>query len=213
MKASPPSLVPILRSDTQGRLLARLFADPTREHNLTELVAWTGASLPTVSREVGRAEEAGVVRSRRSGPTRLVRADERHPLYPPLRQLILATYGAPAVVGEAFAGIDGADAVVLYGSWAARYRGEPGAPPADVDVLVIGTPDPDAVHDAADGAEDRLGVPVQATVRSRSAWLAADEPFLRQVRSRPLVPVLVHDGDAELVDDVAALADRAATGP
>ncbi|MCU0271098.1 MAG: hypothetical protein MUF83_20990, partial [Acidimicrobiales bacterium] len=74
MKVSAPSLAPMLRSDTQGRLLARILADPAREHNLTELVEWTGSSMPTVSREVDRAERAGIVRSRKTGPTRLVRA-------------------------------------------------------------------------------------------------------------------------------------------
>lgn len=59
----------MLRSDTQGRLLARILADPAKEHNLTELVAWTGSSMPTVSREVDRAEQAGISSSATSSPT------------------------------------------------------------------------------------------------------------------------------------------------
>lgn len=68
MKAPAPTLAPMLRSDTQGRLLARVLVDPAEEHNLTELVAWTESSMPTVQREVGRAEQAGIVLTRKVGP-------------------------------------------------------------------------------------------------------------------------------------------------
>lgn len=44
MKVPPSSLAPILRSDTQGRILARLFTDPMKSYNLTELVQWVGSS-------------------------------------------------------------------------------------------------------------------------------------------------------------------------
>ena len=205
MKVAAPSLAPMLRSDTQGRLLARILADPTKEHNLTELVEWAGSSMPTVSREVDRAEQAGIVRSRKTGPTRLVRANEDHPLYPAVRQLILGTYGPPAVIAETFANLTGAEAIVLFGSWAARYLGHAGRAPNDIDVLVIGESDVDAMHDAADAAEREIGLPVQATARSREAWLGANESFIREVRARPLVPVLVDDQATTLAADLEHL--------
>lgn len=205
MKVAAPSLAPMLRSDTQGRLLARLFADPSSEHSLTDLVAWTGSSMPTISREINRAEQAGIVASRRAGPTRLVRVNESHPLYPALRQLILATFGPPAIIADTFADLEGADAVILYGSWAARYHGEPGRAPNDIDVLVIGDVDLDTMHDAADTAERQIGLPVQPTARSQSAWLHADESFIREVRSRHLVPVLVNNQARHLTNDLSVL--------
>lgn len=213
MKVAAPSLAPMLRSDTQGRLLARILADPTKAHNLTELVEWTGSSMPTVSREVDRAERAGIVRSRKTGPTRLVRANEGHPLYPAVRQLILGTYGPPAIVAQTFADLTGAGAVVLFGSWAARYLGEPGRAPNDIDVLVIGEVDLDAMHDAADAAEPRIGLPVQATARTRTAWLEAQESFIREVRSRPLVVVLVDDPASAVATDLEHLHQHAGPTP
>lgn len=190
MKVPASSLAPILRSDTQGRILARLFADPDVGYNLTELVAWAGSSMPTVLREIDRAEAAGVVTTTRVGPTRVVRANPTNPLYRPLREIILATYGPPAIVADEFAGIDGIDAVVLFGSWAARYAGEPGRAPNDIDVLVIGNPNRDEIDDASERAEGRLGLPVQATVRTRAQWDAERESFVREVKSRPLLTVL-----------------------
>lgn len=121
MKVSPPSLAPILRSDTQGRVLARLFTDPSRSYSLSQLVEWAGSSLPTVQREVRRAEEAGILRSEKIGPTRLVRVNPEHPLHHAVRRIVLATYGPPALIAREFEDLENTDAVLLFGSWAARY--------------------------------------------------------------------------------------------
>jgi predicted nucleotidyltransferase len=195
MKVPAPSLAPILRSDAQGRILARLLVDPEASYSLSDLVAWSKTSMPTVQREVERAERAGIVTTDRVGPSRLVRANVNHPLHRALRRIILATYGPPAVIADEFEDIPGAHAVVLFGSWAARYLGEPGRAPNDIDVLVIGAADRDVVDDAAERAERRIGVPVQATARTRSQWESGRETFLHEVRSRPLVLVLVDDTD------------------
>ncbi len=49
---------------------------------------------------------------------------------------------ADVVTGrDEFAGLEGVVQVVIFGSWAARYEGERGLPPNDVDVLVVGAPD------------------------------------------------------------------------
>lgn len=198
MKVPAPSLAPILRSDVQGRLLARLLTEPDRAYNLTELVRWSGSSMPTVQREVGRAEEAGIVTTEKVGPTRLVRANAEHPLFDALRQIVLATYGPPVVVAREFETIDGADAVLLFGSWAARYLGQPGRAPNDIDVLVIGSPDRDEVDDAAERVEQVIEMPVQATVRSPSQWTSNRDSFVRELKSRPLLAVLTDDAAESL---------------
>ena len=193
MKVPAPPLAPILRSDAQGRILARVLADPDKSHSLSDLVTATGASMPTVLREVQRGEQAGILTTEKVGPMRRVRARVDHPLYGAVRRIILATYGPPAVVAEEFAGIQGAEAVLLIGSWAARYLGEAGRAPNDVDVLVVGDADRDLVDDAAQRAEERIGMPVQATVRTRAQWRSERGSFVREVKSRPLVVALAND--------------------
>jgi hypothetical protein len=165
---------------------------------LSDLVTWSKTSMPTVQREVNRAEQAGLVTSAKVGPTRLVHANTAHPLYGAVRQILLATYGPPAVVAQEFQKIAKVDAVVLFGSWAARYLGHPGPAPNDVDVMVIGNANRDVVHDAAARAERRIGLPVQATIRTPTQWTSGRESFIKEVRSRPLVLVLVADEDSAL---------------
>ena len=195
MKSSVPSLAPILRSDTQGRMLAELLIDPSRELSLSDLAGRVGASVATVAREVDRAETAEILTSRRVGTVRLVRADTSNPLREPLTQLIAATYGAPAIIAAAFSEVPAVERLYLFGSWAARYRGQPGPTPRDIDVLLIGRPDRERAYEAADEAEHRLGLPVQVTFRTPQQWAREDDPFIVEVKSRPLLPLL-HQDDA-----------------
>lgn len=189
MKLAPPSLLPVLRSQTQARMLAELLLNPDRELPLSELADIVGTSLPTVVREVRRAEQAGLLSTRTIGRTRLARAVASSPMYAPMRELLELTFGAPAVLAEEFAGVEGIDAMYIFGSWAARYTGQPGREPADIDVVVIGDPHRDGAYDAAERAESRLRRPVQITIRTPAQWNDARDPFLRHIRSQPLVPV------------------------
>lgn len=194
MKRTPPPLIPVLRSSTQARLLTRLLTDPQQEHSLTALAEEAETSVATAMREVDRAEEAGLVRSRNVGRTRLVQANESSPYFRPLSELLLVAFGPLTVVAEELARVEGVGEAYIFGSWAARYRGEAGRAPADVDVLVIGRPAPYDVYDAAERAEKRLGRPVQITIRKPEHWnRPGDDPFLAEVRRRPLVPLFADE--------------------
>ena len=80
--------------------------------------------------------------------------------------------------------------MVIFGSWAARYNGERGLPPNDVDVLVVGAPDRLAMYAAAERAESRLSQPVNPVVCPPEQWARPAEPFIREITSRPYVTVL-----------------------
>lgn len=163
---------------------------PERECTISELASLAGTSLPTTTREVARAEQAGIVATRQIGRSKLVRADTSSFVHEPLRDLLLRSFGPVAVVAEEFADVAGMDHLFLFGSWAARYEGEPGRAPRDIDILVVGTPDRDAVYEAAERVERRCRLPAQATIRTLRQWeRPASDPFLRQIRGRPLVEI------------------------
>jgi predicted nucleotidyltransferase len=193
MQAPSPPLLPLLRSRLQAELLTLVLLAPDREWSLTQLAARTGASLSSAQREMARAEEAGVVSSRRLGNTRLVTAADS-PLTAPLTELLVRSFGPRQVVAEDFAGLAGVEEVFLFGSWAARYAGEPGRAPADIDVLVVGYPDRDELDEAAQRAGSRLATEVNVTVRSPQWWQDGGDGFHAEVTRRPLIRVLPEDG-------------------
>ena len=179
--------MPVLRSQQQGEILALLLGDPDLELSLTEISERTGAPHPSVYREIERAEQAGLVTTRRVGNTRLVQANTASPYYAGLSEVLTRAFGVPAVLAEALNAIDGVTAAYIYGSWAARHEGHPGQRPVgDIDVLVLGTPDRDQLYGALNSAERRLGRSVDATIRD-PAWLESGTgAFHDTVTSRPL---------------------------
>lgn len=203
-KGRLPSLLPILRSQQQGEILALVLGDPALELSLTDLGRRTGAPHPSVHREIERAESAGIVTSRKIGNTRLVRANVDSPYYAGLADVLTRAFGVPAVIAEAIGAIDGVDEAYLYGSWAARHAGEPGTRPVgDIDVLILGNPDRDLVYAALSSAEERLGRPIQVTFREPGWLVSGDGSFHDTVTSRPLLPL-----DREISRGRSGPADR-----
>jgi len=187
-KTGPPPLLPLLRSRLQAEVLTLVLLNPDREWTMTDLATRVGSAVSSVQREVVRAEQAGVMSSRRVGKTRLVTA-AKSPLTGPLAELLLRSFGPRQVLAEELGNIPGVEQAYLFGSWAARYAGLEGRPPADIDVLVIGTPDRDELDDAAQRASARLAQEVNVTIRSTDWWRSGDDGFHSEVTRRPFVEI------------------------
>lgn len=166
-----------------------LYLHPGAEFGVSDLAGRLGVPLSTLHREVARLDEAALVTSRRLGRNRLIRANTDHPAADALTRLLEVTFGPRAVIAEEFV-IPGARQVVVFGSWAARYAGEPGPPPRDIDVLVVGAVDRADVYDAADRAASRLGIEVNPVVRSAKQWADPEDALVRQIKASAHTVVL-----------------------
>jgi hypothetical protein len=187
------SLLPILRSRGQAEILCAVLANPNREWTLGELAKVSGQSLPTVQREVERAELAALVESRRMGRQRLVKAGPSQ-IAIMLANLLLWSYGPKFVIAEEFAGIKGIDRLFIFGSWAARYHGVDGYPPQDLDVLVIGDANLSDVFRAAHAASNKLQLEVNPKLFSHTWWEnKTGSGFRMEIERRPIVEIEVGD--------------------
>jgi DNA-binding transcriptional ArsR family regulator len=183
-----PSLLPILRSQQQGEILALLLGDPALELSLTEIAVRAGAPPSSVHREIERAERAGLVTTRKVGNTRLARANTDSPYYAGLSEVLTRAFGVPAIVAQALAPVAGISAAYIYGSWAARHQGHTGQRPVgDIDVLILGVPDRDQLYSTLGDVEQRLGRPVQATIRDADWLESGTGSFHDTVTSRPIL--------------------------
>jgi hypothetical protein len=192
VRTAAPALFPLLRSALQAKLLVRILLGGAEE-SVVDLAAAVAADPGNTAREVARLERAGIVATRRVGRTKLVQANTRAPFYRPLLDLVTIVLGPAKVLAEEIAGIDGVVCADVFGSWAARYHGEPGPLPADVDLLVVGKPDRDDLHDATQAAARRLNRPVNPVIVSPRRWNTSDDGFIRELHSRPRVRVLPAD--------------------
>lgn len=199
MRSKAPELLPILRSRTQAGVLTVLLLNPDLELSLTELAARVGSSLTSVADEVRRLERAGLLATRSLGRARLVRAGSG-PLVDALAEVMLRAFGPVQIVGEEFGhAADELRPVVvelaLFGSWAARYSGQDGSEPADIDVLVVVTDaavDRGPIYAAADRAQLRVGRPVNPVIVTRQRWEqrgSGTDRFVDEIQSRALVPL------------------------
>lgn len=168
-----------------------LLLHPEEEYGVSDLAARLGVPLSTLHREVVRLDGAGLVASRTLGRNRLVRANPSHPAAPALTQLLEVTFGPRVVIAEEFA-IPGAEKVAIFGSWAARFAGQTGPPPHDIDVLVVGKVDRADLYEAADRAQSRLGMEVNPVVRSMQQWIDAADSLVAQIKASAFVVVLDH---------------------
>jgi hypothetical protein len=191
MRNEVPALLPLLRSNFQGDLLALLLLDPEAEHSLADIARWTSANVSVVHREVERLVLGGVATDRRVGKARLIRVDPGYELIAPLTELIMRSYGPLAVLQEILGrttspGLIGA---YIFGSWAARYSGESGRTPRDVDVLLVGAVPRDLIFEIEREARARIGKDVNVTRIDPAEWEVASTPFVSTLRQRPLVEV------------------------
>lgn len=188
MRSKAPALLPVFRSQHQAALLAWLLLHPEREYTLTDLAHRLDIPLTTVQRDAQRLVEAGILQDCTLGRARLLKANPSNRATAPLTQLLEVTFGPEFVIGEEFA-IAGVNRVLIYGSWAQRYKGTPGPPPNDVDVLVVGNPDRADVYDAADRAQARLGMQVNPVIRSEQKWDEALDALIVQIKATDTVEV------------------------
>ncbi|TML96461.1 MAG: ArsR family transcriptional regulator [Actinobacteria bacterium] len=179
--------LPIFRSATQARLLTHLFViGGDQPLSLTALRERIDAPLSTVQREVEQLERAGLVASERIGNTRLVHANRDSPYFGDLQSLLLKAFGPTTLLTSLLGRIPRVAEAYIYGSWARRYHGEAGPVPRDLDVLVIGDPNPNAVYRAARRAESELNLEVNPIIATHDEW-QKPRGLLKRIQVGPLV--------------------------
>ena len=187
-------LAPVLRSETQARLLAAVLLQPDREASIADLARETGSDPGNLHSEVERLVQAGILADRRVGRTRLLRAGDSA-LVGPLADLLLLGYGPKTAVEDALTDIPDIEQAFIGGSWAARYHGQAGAFPHDVDVIVVGKPNRDDVTEAVIEALRTVGHDGQVIFRSPTAWREAKDTFTRTAKDSPRVELTIGNDD------------------
>jgi DNA-binding transcriptional ArsR family regulator/predicted nucleotidyltransferase len=182
-----PSLLPLPRSENQLDLLAALVLAPTRVWSIAELVEPTGLPQPSVSRELRRLADVGLVRISGRVNARQVQVNAESVIFPELHGLMLKSVGPKPVLEDALQHVPGIDGASIYGSWARRYQGEAGTEPHDIDVLVVGNPDVDLLCAVVEQAAATLGRDVNSTMLTSKEWSGGTSSCVTQLHDDALV--------------------------
>ena len=169
-------------------VLTHTFVDPARELHLRELVRLTGLAPRSVQQEVEKLIGAGLLTERRSGNRRYLRANKSHPLFKPIREIVIKTTGIAEVLRDAL-GTDGIESALVFGSIAAE---QPVAG-SDVDLLVIGSIGLREAVRRLGKAQDVLAREVNPVVWTRKEFEKRRhnaDPFFRRILQGPLIQVM-----------------------
>lgn len=192
---SATATLPIFRSELQLRLLGLVLLNADRAWTAPELARRLDSTAVSVHRELHRALDAGLLEREAIGRTYLYRGATDSPLHEPLRQLLERTVGIEPELRRALEEVPGVEAAFIHGSFAsdARIR-----PTSDVDVLVLGNPDPHTLRRRLRRVETQLGreIDLLAYTPAEFALLLESGNSLVRGISRGPVTSLIGSADA-----------------
>jgi len=177
-----------LFTQTQQRVLSVLFGNTARSYYANEIIGRAQIGNGAVQRELARLEAAGLVTSERIGNQKHYRANERSPVFEPLRELVLRTAGLADVLREALTPLaPQLLAAFVFGSIA---KGEDNAS-SDVDLFVVSdTLTFSELFGALETAGRALGRDVNPVVHSRlevATLRRKKNSFIERVMDQPKI--------------------------
>jgi DNA-binding transcriptional ArsR family regulator len=119
----------------RAEILRLLFAKPSAELHLREIMRQSHLTLGTIQQEVARLSNADLLTVRRDGNRLYYRANTQHPIFLELQGIALKTTGLREQLLSVLADIPGIDLAFVYGSIASDAAGAG----SDVDLLIVGT--------------------------------------------------------------------------
>lgn len=193
MKPKPGLLSPLIRSDVQGLILAKLFMNSDQDFTITDLAEYAFTSVPTAMREVDRLVDAAYVLDKPLGRTRLIKANQEHPLFESIFQLIAHSYGPATLLPRALAGLFGLQRAFIYGSWAQRLAQQPGPQPAELEVLLVGNMNRIDASRALAPIEQKIGRPLTLQFVNNVDFEHDSTEFVRTIKTQPMLELDLTD--------------------
>jgi predicted nucleotidyltransferase len=179
------SLSAILFSEYRRRVLGLLLLHPDQHYYLREIARQTGTAPGTLTRELGKLVEAGVLGVEKVGNQAHYSANRDCPIFSELAAILRKTSGLAEVLSEGLAPFAShIEAAFVYGSMASD-KARAGS---DIDLMVIGGVGFADLVQALYPLQEVLGREINPKVYSRPAWkkLVADQSaFVRDVLAKP----------------------------
>jgi hypothetical protein len=101
MSKARKTVLEILFPQVRAAILRALFRTPLKQRYVRELVVITGLAMHTVQDELRKLAAIGVVKSWSNGYHRFYAADDRHPLFPHLLEIIRLSAKLPSTAHAA----------------------------------------------------------------------------------------------------------------
>ena len=189
------TLSELLSSRVKAEIFRLLFGLQDQELHVRAMARQSGLNDATVRQELKRLIRFGLVELRRDGNRVYYRANQQHPLYLEIHNLVLKTTGLVAVLREALAH-DDINVAFVFGSVA---RSEEKAQ-SDVDLMVIGSVGLRQLTKLLSGVSGQIGREINPHILTLEEFHRrknARDHFLTTVLSEPRLFVKGNDHELE----------------
>ncbi len=122
----------LITSQTRIKLLKKFFLNSSTKAHLRGLESEFGESSNSIRIELNRFEKAGLLNSRRDGNKKIYNANEEHPLYRDIHNIILKETGIDSVIEKIINRIGNLISVYLTGDFAH------GKDNGNIDLILVG---------------------------------------------------------------------------
>ena len=177
-----------LFTKTQQRVLGLLFSKPDKSFYTNEIMRWASVGRGTVSRELSRLVDAGLLTASKEGNQIYYRANSLCPVYKELIGIVRKTFGVADGIREALKPLDNRiDLAFIYGSIAKGTD----IKSSDIDLMLVGT-------DLSYGDVVEVLLPLEETLQRSinpsiyekedyMARLNANNTFVLRVLEQPII--------------------------
>jgi DNA-binding transcriptional ArsR family regulator len=176
----------LITSKSRIEVLTWFVVHPGERFHYSQLANLLKASRASLQKELKRLEDGGILCSTKEANIRFYWVNQDNPLYPALKEIIFKTAGLADYLRDSLDEIGELEIAVIYGSVAKNVEDMR----SDVDLLVIGDVDLDALHVAVDTAERTISREINSTVYTRKEWAARiqmGQSFATDILSGPKI--------------------------
>jgi predicted nucleotidyltransferase len=183
----------LITSKARLALVTLFLTHPDERFYQKQLIRDLGLSSSLVQLELRKLESIGFLASSRESNTRYFQVNKSFPIYAELKSIVFKTVGLADFLRDSLEQIGPVEVALIYGSVAKNVEDMR----SDVDLLVIGDADVDALHEAIDAAEQAIGREINPTVYSRADWagrVKIKQAFVTDILASPKI-FLIGDED------------------
>ena len=192
-------LAEILSSKIRSEIFRMLFGVNGKELHVREIERRSGLTIGTIQQELKKLVRLDLIRRRKDGNRLYYKANQEHPLYPDIRNLVLKTVGLADFFREALKGNPNIKLAFVFGSIARHEEKDK----SDVDLMIIGDIGMRQLTGLLSGVSGQLGREINPHILSIREFLkrkSAKDHFLIQVLESPKIFIIGNEDElAELV--------------
>jgi len=173
-----------------------LFGVSEKPLHMREIERRSGFAIGTVQKELQKLIRLDLVIKERDGNRVYYHANEEHPLYPDIRDLVLKTIGLVDILRNALLGHPGTILAFVFGSIARQEE----KAASDVDLMVIGNLGLKKLTTLLSGASGKIGREINPHILTKEEFVRkkeAGDHFLSSVLQSPKLFILGNRHDLE----------------